>query len=183
MSNLEDLLVEVSNGDTEALSDLYDRLAGIVHALTLRIVGDSARAENTVQKVFLTIWKKAHLYDTSRASARTWILSVARNQAIDEWRRLKNQRQTEELDQLTLVDTGEPDPLTSTIEGERSALVREALESLPSEQQQALLLAYFSGLSHSQIAQQLETPLGTVKTRIQLGLGKLRRKLRPRMAQ
>ncbi len=131
----------------------------------------------------MNVWKKAHLYDTSRSSAKTWILSIARNQAIDEWRRLKNQRQTEDLDQMILIDVRRPDPLTSTIEGERSALVRDALESLPGEQKQALLLAYFSGLSHSQIAEQLETPLGTVKSRIQLGLGKLRRKLRPRMAQ
>ncbi len=181
MADLEDfLLVEVSKGDSEALSELYDRLAGIVHALALRVVGDPARAENTVQKVFLTIWKKAHLYDANRSSAKTWIFSIARNQAIDEWRRLKTRRRTEELDELTLVDSGKLDPLTSTIEGERSVLVREALDSLPGEQRQALLLAYFSGLSHSQIAEHLETPLGTVKTRIQLGLNKLRRKLRGR---
>ena len=184
MADLEDsLLVEVSKGDSEALSELYDRLAGIVHALALRVVGDPARAENTVQKVFLTIWKKAHLYDASRSSAKTWIFSITRNQAIDEWRRLKTRRRTEELDELTLVDSGKLDSLTSTIEGERSTLVREALDSLPEDQRQALLLAYFSGLSHSQIAQHLEAPLGTVKTRIQLGLNKLRRKLRPRMAQ
>ena len=103
MADLEDLLlVEVSKGDSEALSELYDRLAGIVHALALRVVGDPARAENTVQKVFLTIWKKAHLYDASRSSAKTWIFSIARNQAIDEWRRLKTRRRTEELDELTL---------------------------------------------------------------------------------
>ncbi len=183
MDDLGELLVEVSNGDSEAFSQLYDRLAAIIHALALRIVYDPTRAESTVQQVFLTIWNKANLYDADRSSARTWIFSIARNQAIDEWRRLKTRRRTEELDQLTLVDTGKLDPLASTIQAEHSALVRQALNSLPGEQRQALLLAYFSGLSHSQIAEHLETPLGTVKTRIQLGLNKLRRKLRPRMAQ
>ena len=182
MADLEDLLLRISKGDTHALSDLYDRLAGMVYALALRILGDPGQAENTVQMVFLTIWKKASRYDENRSSARTWILTMARNQAIDEWRRLNRRRPAEELDQLTLIDTQGPDPLTSTLEGERSALVREALESLPGEQRQALLLAYFSGLSHSQIAEHLGTPLGTVKTRIQLGLDKLERKLRPSMA-
>ena len=183
MADLEDLLLEVSKGDTKALSELYDRLAGIVNALALRVVGDPARAENTVQRVFLTIWKKAPLYDASRASAKTWIITIARNQAIDEWRRQKGRLQTQELDRLNLADTVKPDPLSEGIRQERSTLVREALDSLPREQKQPLLLAYFSGLSHSQIAQHLETPLGTVKTRIQLGMDKLRRKLRPRLVQ
>ena len=181
MAQVEDLLVGISKGDAQALSDLYDQLSGVIHALTLRILGDPAVAENTVQKVFLTIWKKASQYDGDRSSAKTWIFSIARNQAIDEWRRLKRHRSNQELDQLKLIDKGSPDPLNHTIEQEQSALVREALESLPAEQRQALLLSYFSGLSHTQIAEHLETPLGTVKTRIQLGLHKLKRKLRPRM--
>ncbi len=184
MGNLEELLTRVARSDTEALSELYDRLAGIVHALALRIVQDSTLAENTVQKVFLTVWHKAHMYDSSRASVRTWILSIARNHSVDEWRRQQRRMESRDLDQLSLADpVNGNNPLSRAIQDERSALVREALDSLPQDQKQALLLAYFSGLSHTQIARHLEAPLGTVKTRIQLGMDKLRRKLRPRFVQ
>ena len=183
-SSLDDgkLITLVANSDSNALSELYDRYNRLVFSLALRIVGDQAASEEITQDVFLRIWKKAETYQPEQAKLSTWLTSIARYRSIDLLRRRgvrpeSNSVSWPELSYSAIPSTdgrGPEENASRSLQGER---VRAALEQLPKEQLQALSLAYYQGFSHSQIAEELDIPLGTIKTRIRLGMQKLRQML------
>ncbi len=175
MSELpDDSLVErVCNGEQQALLHLYDRYAGRVYALALRILGDPMSAEEVTQDVFLKLWSRARSYLAERGPLAPWLLTIARNAALDRLR-LEHRRPA-------IADDAEPDETWKDIVDEGSASEEArwrslyfAVRALPREQRQVIELAYYQGLSHSQIAEQLGWPVGTVKTRLRLGMERLR---------
>lgn len=165
--------------DVSAFEELYDRHSRIVYALVLRILQQASTAEEVVQDIFLQLWRNAAQYDGSRGPFVPWLLTLARNRALDQLR-LKSERQrrcedqTEELPPVTTV----PDFEGSLDEKRRARRVRELMASLNPQQKRAIELAYFEGLSHSEIANALKEPLGTVKSWIRNGLLRLRDGLR-----
>ncbi len=175
------LLRKIAFRDAQALSDLYDVHSGAIYSLALRILRNQNSAEVVVQHTFVSVWEKAERYDPKLASVSTWLFAIARNLAIDEWRKESRSREVSLAEEIPeAVDSSEQkNPLSKAIRGQRREIVLQALSEIPEEQKQAIYLAYYDGLSHRQIAETLEEPLGTVKTRIQLGLEKLRRRLTP----
>lgn len=164
--------------DERALETLYDRHGDYVYSVCLRMVGDVQLAEDLSQEVFLRLWRRPDLFDVSRGRFLTWLLSVARNRAIDE-RRSRGRRfrfetppsvNAEEMLELAPTDESRDVAVVS----EERVVVQKALATLPPEQRLAIQLAYFGGYTQQEIAQGLHQPLGTVKTRIRLGLQKLR---------
>jgi RNA polymerase sigma-70 factor (ECF subfamily) len=141
-------------------------------------LGDVQAAEDVVQEVFLRVWRKPNHYDTTRGRFLTWLMSVARNRAIDE-HRSRGRRQRFEVGSAPLdgegpnID-GSDDPALAALVADECAVVREALVGLPAEQRKAIELAYYGGLTQQEIAQALGEPLGTVKTRVRLGMQKMR---------
>ena len=164
--------------DTRALETLYDRYSDYVFSVCLRMVGDIQLAEDLTQEVYLRLWRRPDLYDASRGRFVTWLLSVARNRGIDE-RRSRGRRFRYETppspaaeEMLASAATAEGDD--AAILSDERVVIQKALASLPPEQRLAIQLAYFGGYTQQEIAAGLSQPLGTVKTRIRLGLQKLR---------
>ena len=162
-----DLLERVAQGDHAAFAELYDRYAGLVHALALRILRERADAEEVVQDAFVQAWRQAARFDAARGSVPAWLVTIARSRALDRRRRRGPQMLTEVTENTLVTHPPEPQPTLGPA-------VRRVLEGLPAEQRRALELAYYEGLSQSEIALRTGDPLGTVKTRIRLGLGRLR---------
>lgn len=167
----EELLRRIARRDPAALASLYDRYAPLVYGLARRIVRDEGQAEDLVQEVFLRVWNRPQVYDQGRGSFRAWLLSVAHHLAVDLIRR----RRREVTYQEKLADSFDPpDPFEKVISQVDGAKVRSLLDRLPPEQRQVVVLAYFEGLTQREIAERLGEPLGTVKTRLRLGIMKLR---------
>jgi len=173
--DVESLRLVVS-GDQAAAAGLYDRHSRGLYSLILRIVGDEGEAEDVLQEVFVQAFRQAGRYDASRGVVAAWLLMMARSRAIDRLRarRTRVEGRTGEVQVLNDVPDSQPDVASAMLGEEQTRLVRQALDELPLLQRMAIELAYYEGLSHSEIAQRLEQPLGTVKTRIRLGLLKLR---------
>jgi len=167
----EELVARLAHQDHKALETLYDRYSRILYSLGLRILKESARAEEVVQDVFLKLWQKPHLYIPENGAFSHWLLRVTRNQAIDELRSKKT-FSADEME-IEFVDQG-PDVLHEVWLDEQRATIRRALSQLPDPQRQVIELAYFQGLTQQEIAEHLGEPLGTVKTRTRLGMEKLR---------
>jgi RNA polymerase sigma-70 factor, ECF subfamily len=168
-------LARMARGEGDAVAELYDRHARPIYSLALRILGDSTEAEDIVQEVFSQAWRQASRYSTSRGAVAAWLLTLARSRAIDRLRARRARAVGVSDDRVTdqLVDAGPPvDSLV--LSSEQVARVRAALDELPLLQRAAIELAYFEGLTHAEIADCLEQPLGTVKTRIRLAMLKLR---------
>jgi RNA polymerase sigma-70 factor (ECF subfamily) len=170
----------VARGETESLAALYDRHARGVYSMAIRVVRDEADAEDVVQEVFAQVWRQANRYDASRGSVAAWLLTMARSRAIDRLRtrlvRPDGRDRAVAWTDDAWASRAAPlvDP-SDALGFERDARrIRQALDELPLVQRLAIELAYFEGLTQSQIAERLEQPLGTVKTRIRLGLLKLR---------
>ncbi|MCC6832743.1 MAG: sigma-70 family RNA polymerase sigma factor [Thermoleophilia bacterium] len=169
-SSDEDLLIAAARGDQSAMGQLYDRFAGQMYGLAMRITRDATLAQDVVQEAFVGIWRNAARFDAGRASARTWIMAIAHNRSIDALRR---RRPAQELPDPELPP---PAALTSPdiwgeVAGRMDAdRVRDAVMTLSPVQREAIALAYFGGLTQQEIAERTGAPLGTVKSRVRLGL-------------
>jgi len=170
------LVQAVAGGDELALRSLYDQLAPRVLGIAQQILRERSAAEDVVVEVFSQVWRQAQRYDTHKGSVTTWIATLARTRAIDERRSLQRHARREVLrvDSLDQVLDPASSPFSVASDGDRAQVVRSALGRLPREQRRAVEAAFFGGLSHTEIALALGTPLGTVKTRIRSGLSALR---------
>lgn len=174
------LIKRVADGDQSALTELYDSTNRLVFGLVLRVVGDRATAEEVVLDVYTQVWRQAGNYDTQRGAPLAWIMTIARTRGIDRLRSGKHEFQNKEpLESIGEARSITASPEENTVISERRVMVRSALDLLSVEQREVIELAYYSGLSHSEIALKLNQPLGTVKTRTRLGMMKLRDTLRP----
>lgn len=167
----EQILEAVGRGDHDALGALYDRFGRIAYGLAFRILRDQALAEDAVQEAFLAVWRSADAYKRERAKPSTWILTVVHRRAVDLVRR-EERRRGEPLEAAPEPTSGPVDE-DATLR-ERRVAVQAALTELPGDQRQALELAYYGGLTQSELAERLDVPLGTVKSRMFAGLGRLR---------
>lgn len=172
-ATVSQLLRQVQAGDEEALVMLHARYAGLVYSVAYRVLEDRAAAEEITQDTFMRLWTRAHAYDPARGEFTVWLLTIARRLAIDALR--QRQRKALVRDALSIDDHPDLwDSLLSTGSGDLRRTLRAVMDDLPAEQRQAVELAYFYGLSHSDIAAHLGWPLGTVKTRIRQGMQRLR---------
>lgn len=170
------ILQAIARRDETALAQLYDRYRVILFGLLLRILHNREEAEDVLQEVFLQVWRRAADFDENRGRPFTWLVTLARSRAIDRLRSLAAR------DRVALAGAREPseevsDAVDDALKSEQKSVVTTALAQLPEEQQQPLLLAYYDGLTQSEIAKKLNAPLGTVKTRMRAGLKKLREQL------
>lgn len=179
----EDLITLVERQDADAFAVLYDRHGGAAYSLAHRIVGDPAVAEDVTQEAFLSVWRSGARFDATRGSVRSWTLGIVRNRAIDALRRASSPAPKLDLDDEGVLEGQASGALTDAeaIRRETAQRVRGALGELPAEQSQVIGLAYFGGFTHSEIAEILGMPLGTVKGRMRLGLEKIRSVLGERM--
>ncbi len=172
MGSDQSLMAEVRAGGEQAMAKVFDRYAGLVYSVALRVLKDAGQAEDVMQEIFFQLWRNPDSFSFSRGTLGTWLLVVARNRAIDQ---LRQRRPAEPVDEVVVAST-----TNLQSEAERSILmqrVRGIVGDLPQEQQQSLQLAFFDGLSHSEIAERTGQPLGTVKTRIRSALSSLRKRL------
>ena len=171
----EQLLTAVAvRRDPDALAMLYDRYGGLAYALTVRMVSDSGAAEEVVQEAFFNVWRNAASYSEQRGSVRNWVLSIVHNQAIDKLRRLRTKQSLDTRLELAEDSMQRPDVWGEVVASLERQRISTALGALPTEQRKTIELAYFGGYSHSEIANLLRVPLGTVKGRLRLGMDKLR---------
>lgn len=177
------LLARVVKGDHQAFGQLYDQSSSLLYSMALRILGNREEAAELLQEVYLEVWRKVARYDVGRGTPIAWLITLTRSRAIDRLRARSSRahhRVSESLDGplASQIADNNPGPAEAHADHELRSLVGEALATLPQAQQQAIELAYYEGLSHMEIAARLNQPLGTVKTRIKLGMSKLRESLR-----
>jgi RNA polymerase sigma-70 factor (ECF subfamily) len=174
-----DYIRRCASRDESALAALYDESSPFAYTVAMRILQDEADASEVVLDVYKQVWDAAARFDEQRGSAAAWIVILARSRAMDRRRfRTARTRTAAKVEELRDVISPQPTPESLAIAGQSSRSVMRALAAVPSEQRQALELAFFAGLSHSEIADQLGEPLGTVKTRIRMAVAKLRELLR-----
>jgi RNA polymerase sigma-70 factor (ECF subfamily) len=176
------LIQQVANQDRDAFSQLYDRFSTLVFTLATRMLKVRSDAEDLLQEVFVQVWRQAQNYSAERGSPEAWIINIARSRAIDKIRSIRRREQS-------FVLTGDPagaesseNVESSAAESETRLTMNSALANLPDPQRQVLELAYFDGLTQSEIADRLAEPLGTVKTRMRSGIQKLREILGTQLA-
>jgi RNA polymerase sigma-70 factor (ECF subfamily) len=171
----EDLMQYVRKADARAFEVLYERHSGVAFSLAYRMVGTRAQAEDVVQEAFLSIWRSGARYERTRGSVRTWVLGIVHNRAIDSLRRatVHNKRRASDEGIEERMEAKERTDVEAA-RREEATTVRSAMDTLPAEQSQVIELAYFGGFSHSEIAELLSMPIGTVKGRMRLGLEKMR---------
>lgn len=173
----EDLLERVVAGDAAAFEVVYDRHNQVVFSLAMRLVGDPQAAQDLTQEAFLSAWRSAAGYSQARGSVRSWLLAIVRNRGIDRLRNLDAARRRRAALEAEEVSRVSPDAAEIAVNRATAQHVQKKLGDLPAEQEQAISLAYFGGYTHSEIAELLDLPLGTVKTRLRRGLASLRRRL------
>lgn len=179
-----ELIRRIGEGDRASFEQFYERYAGIIYSTALRVLNDVADAEEVAQEVFFMIWEKAPMYDATRGKPITWAITMTRNKAIDRIRsvqrriRLRDEAGAE-MDKDAFVHDRRPfDEVDSH---EQGSMVRDAVQKLTSDQREVIELAFFSGLTQSEIAERLGEPLGTVKARIRRGMMRLRKIVGPRI--
>ncbi|MGC2109969.1 MAG: sigma-70 family RNA polymerase sigma factor [Candidatus Korobacteraceae bacterium] len=165
------LVARIRAGDQQAMSELYDRYAKVVYAVALRVLQDAGAAEDVLQDVFLQLWRNPDAFDASRGSLAAWLSVISRHRSID---RLRKRRPETDIDDCVI--TGGPDLRDETERALIIEKVRVVLAEMSPDQRKALELAYFEGLTHTEIAEKTGEPLGTIKTRIRTGLQQLRAK-------
>jgi RNA polymerase sigma-70 factor (ECF subfamily) len=181
------LVARAAGGDERALGLLYDRYGAVLYAVAYRVVGGRADAEEVVVDAFAQVWRDAPRFEAGRGSVAGWLTTIARSRALDLVRARSRRERAVGAAAATADRQDAPpamgdllaDPAASLDQDERRRQVRRALDGLSPSQRQAIELAYFEGLSQSEIAERLQQPLGTVKTRVRLGMQKLREALRP----
>ena len=168
------LVSAIRSGDEQAMAQLYERYSAIVYSVALRVLGDTAAAEDILQEVFMQLWRTPGGFDSNRGSLPGWLAVIARNRAIDSLRKRRA-----ETDITDVVVSIEPD-LAGGAEWSRALeKIRSVLAGMPSLQRSALEMAFFQGLTHSEIAEKTGEPLGTIKTRIRTGILSLRKAFNP----
>ena len=172
MGSEKSLIDRVRVREQQAMAEIFDRYAGLVYSVALRVLNDSGYAEDVMQEIFFQLWRNPDSFSPSRGSLGAWLLVVARNRAIDQ---LRQRRSGEPVDEVIVASSTDLHN-----EAERSMIIQRVqgiIGNLPKEQQQSLEMAFFEGLSHSEIAEKTGQPLGTVKTRIRSALTSLRKRL------
>jgi len=164
------LIARMRAGDQSAMADLYDRYSGVVYGVALRVLANTTAAEDVVQEIFLQLWRNPQAFDADRGRLAPWLAVIARNRAIDHLRKRPPEDDIDELPISTGVDLENDAAQKLAIEK-----VRAVLAQLPQEQRKTLEMAYFEGMTHTEIAGKTGEPLGTVKTRIRTGLLALRK--------
>jgi len=176
------LLASIVKGDEQAFHQLYDHSSTLLYTLAFRILGNEEDAEELLQDVYLEVWRKVARYDIGRGTPIAWLITLTRSRAIDRLRAraARGRNAGAPLDDRVSSRTADlgPSPYETQADQELRMAIGTAMTSLPAAQQQAIELAYYEGLSHNEIAARLNQPLGTVKTRIKLGMSKLRDSLR-----
>jgi RNA polymerase sigma-70 factor (ECF subfamily) len=174
------LIKRVAEGDQYALTSLYDTTKRVIFGLIMRILHDVEASEEILLDVYTQVWRQAALYDPARGAPLAWLLIIARSRAIN---RLRSENvvveRREDIETAVAFQSHDSNPEDALVISERQRMVRSALSSLSPEQREVIELAYYSGLSHSEIAEKLGQPLGTVKTRTRLGMIKLRKMIEP----
>ena len=182
------LLTRIAKGDHEAFSQLYDQSSTLLFTLAIRILSDREEAAELLQEVYLEVWRKVARYDVGRGTPVAWLVTLTRSRAIDRLRVRASRVQhlvvgSLEQPAVTQIQDQGPSPYEAQEDTELRQSMSKALAELPAAQQQALEMAYYQGLSHTEIAAKLNQPLGTVKTRIKLAMAKLRMTLQSTLAQ
>lgn len=179
----EELMQRLFYRDLNAFRALYDRYGSLAYSTALRVVRDPQIAEDMVQEIFLRLWRKPESYVAQRGRFATWLTSVSRNRAVDEvrsrGRRYRHETASPEEQEREVAGPERDDPAMTVEMSDQRRIIVAALKELPSEQREVIELAYFGGLTQQEISDQLDQPLGTVKTRIRLGMQKLRVSLTP----
>ena len=175
-----DLIKGMAAGDRDAFAQFYDRHAPLVFPLILKIVRERAEAADVLQEVFWEAWQGAAGYDPERGSPEAWMVTRARSRAIDRIRALRRRSETfvAPADEALTAAAGDP-ARDAAVRAEERGILRSALDRLPEAQREVIELAYYGGLTQTEIAERLKQPLGTVKTRIRLGLERLREVVQP----
>lgn len=176
----ERLIRLITESQEEALAQLYDRYHRLVFSLALAVVNDRATAEEITLDVFMRVWQKAGTYRAEQAKVSTWLTHITRHHAIDVLRRraVRADQYAVQWEEIVYAEVPQQDPQESAEQSMRRERIHAALAQLPPDQKQAILLAYFGGLTQSQIAETLKQPLGTIKTRVRLAMQKLQGFLR-----
>ncbi|HEV7220589.1 MAG: sigma-70 family RNA polymerase sigma factor [Terriglobales bacterium] len=164
------LMSAIRSGDESAMGALYDRYSGVVYSVALRVLGETGAAEDMLQEIFMQLWRRPTAFDSQRGSIGPWLAVITRNRAIDVLR-----KRHPEDDIADVVVSVTPDMAGDAGRNQAMEKVRDALDSMSAEQRSALEMAYFEGLTHTEIAAKTGEPLGTIKTRIRSGLLALRK--------
>ena len=179
----EDLVARVADGDAGAFEIVYDRHAKVAFSLAFRLLGERAAAEDLVQDAFLSVWRGADRFSPALGSVRTWVLSIVHHRGIDRLRSsAASARRELALQQEARVGAQQERPEERAIDGALTPSLHRGLEALPDDQGRVVRLAYFGGFTHHEIAEMLGLPLGTVKSRLRLGLDRLRMSMGAREA-
>jgi RNA polymerase sigma-70 factor, ECF subfamily len=177
-----DLVEKIGRGDRQSFEQLYERFSGVLFSTAYRILNDREGAEDVLQDVFVQIWDKASMYDSKRGKPLTWAVTLTRNKAIDRLRSVQRRnRLNDEVEEEAVVDAQihSEQPVDAVEAMEKSRLIRSAVLQLSKEQREAIELAFFTGLTQNEIADELKQPLGTVKARIRRGMMKLKELVEP----
>jgi RNA polymerase sigma-70 factor (ECF subfamily) len=164
------LIAAIRSGNQDAMAQLYARYSSVVYAVALRVLGDTAAAEDVLQEIFIQLWRNPGAFDSGRGNLAPWLAVITRNRAVDS---LRKRRPQTEISETTV--SVEPDLASQADRGRVMEKVRAVLKDMPQAQRSSLEMAYFEGYSHSEIAEKTGEPLGTVKTRIRNGLMLLRK--------
>ena len=174
----EDLVPLMARGDARAFEAIYERHSGAAYSLAYRMVGTRASAEDVTQEAFMNLWRSGAHYDRRRGSVRTWVLGIVHHRAIDALRRASVHSRRRSDDETAAERLEAPERVDEDVaRRDEAATVRAAIDHLPPDQVKVIELAYFGGFTHVEIADMLDTPVGTVKGRMRLGLKKLHESL------
>lgn len=180
MTDEELCIRRMADGEENALGDLYDRLGGLLFSLSRRVLGNDREAEEVVQDVFVSAWRNARSFDASRASVTTWLTTMVRNKSIDRLRTSRRRLPAAPAEPEYVAEARDEsaDPAQAAQQDDRRERIAGWMRELPPNQRQAVELAFFEGLTHPEIAARLGETIGTVKSRIRLGLDRLRQKMK-----